>query len=248
MKTMPKSTIEEKFRWISPILDKEISIKNMVKICPFSERTLKYWLANYKERGMDGLENKSRRPKSNPKETPIRIKERIIELRKDKQRCALKIKWKLEKEKIKIHQNTVHKIIKTEGLTRKYRIRKIRYKYVKIPLKPGELVEIDIKYVPKRVGRRRYYQYTAIDCSTRWRYLKVYDEQNKTNVIDFIKDIMINFPYKIKSVKTDNHAIFTNRYFGYYRSDLMFPKDHLLDKFCAENDIVHYLIDPGKPA
>jgi len=45
MKTMPKSTKEEKFRWIKPILDKEISIKDMVKVCPFSERSLKYWLA-----------------------------------------------------------------------------------------------------------------------------------------------------------------------------------------------------------
>src|SRR3989338_2588500 len=74
MKTMPKSTKEEKFRWIKPILDKEISIKNMVRVCPFSERSLKYLLADYKESGMAELENKSRRPKSNPKETPIRIK------------------------------------------------------------------------------------------------------------------------------------------------------------------------------
>jgi hypothetical protein len=42
MKTMPKNTQEERYRWIKPILDKEITIKQMVKICPFSERTLKY--------------------------------------------------------------------------------------------------------------------------------------------------------------------------------------------------------------
>jgi len=42
MKTMPQSTSEEKYRWIKSILDKEIPIKNMVKVCPFSERTLKY--------------------------------------------------------------------------------------------------------------------------------------------------------------------------------------------------------------
>jgi len=29
MKTMPNSTKEEKYRWIKPILDKEITIKNM---------------------------------------------------------------------------------------------------------------------------------------------------------------------------------------------------------------------------
>ena len=81
-KTMPKSTKEEKFRWIKPILDKEISIKQMALVCPFSERAIKYWLAQYRENGMDGLDNKSTRPKSQPKETPIRIKERIIEMRR----------------------------------------------------------------------------------------------------------------------------------------------------------------------
>ena len=95
---MPKSTKEEKFRWIKPILDKEISIKNMVRVCPFSERSLKYWLADYRERGLEELENKSKRPKTNLRETPIRIKERIIELRKETKKCALKLKWQLEKE------------------------------------------------------------------------------------------------------------------------------------------------------
>ena len=91
MKIMPKSTKEEKFRWIKPILDKEISIKNMVKVCPFSERSLKYWLADYGKFCIDGLENRLRRPKTNPNETPIRTKEKIIELRNDKKQCALKI-------------------------------------------------------------------------------------------------------------------------------------------------------------
>ena len=120
MKTMPNSTKEEKYRWIKPILDKEITIKNMAKICPFSKRALKYWLAAFREYGMEGLENKSTRPKSHPKETPIRIKERIIELRKETKKCALKLQWDLKDEGINIYYQTIHKIIKKEGLTRRY--------------------------------------------------------------------------------------------------------------------------------
>jgi transposase len=151
MKTMPKSTKEEKYRWIKPILDGEISIKDMAEVCPFSERSIKYWLASYKECGLEGLENRSTRPRSNPKETPIRTKERVIELRKKKKQCALKIKWDLEEEGINIHFQTIQKIIKAEGLTRRYRTRKVRCEYVRIPLKRGELVEIDIKFVPDRI-------------------------------------------------------------------------------------------------
>ena len=100
MKTMPNSTQEEKLRWIKPIIDKEISLKNMAKVCPFSKRSLSYWINNYKKYGVDRLQNKSTRPRSQPNETPIRIKERIIELRKETNLCAKKLKWKLEKEEL----------------------------------------------------------------------------------------------------------------------------------------------------
>lgn len=246
---MPKSTQEEKYRWIKPVLDGEITIKNMSKVCPFSERTLKYWLSRYRKYGMPGLRNKSRRPKSHPKETSIRIKEEIISLRKENRLCAIKLKWKLEKQGIEIHERTIGKIIKQEGLTRKYRVRKIQYKYIKEILKKGDLIEIDVKYVPKFIDNKRYYQFTAIDCASRWRYLKVYEEQSNINSLDFLHEVIKVFPYKIKAIKTDNGAIFTNRYTGYLKSSDPFrPKLHALDTECQRLDIEHYLIDPGKPA
>ena len=249
MKIMPKSTKEEKFRWIKPILDKEISIKNMSKVCPFSERSLKYWIANYRKFGMDGLENKSRRPKSNPKETQIRIKERIIELRKDKKQCALKIMWDLQDEGINVHFQTIQKIIKAEGLTKKYRTRKQNIPYESKQWQPGEMVEIDVKWVPGRLNGDRFYQFTAIDCSSRWRYLSVYPFCSNGSAIKFVKELMSVAPFKIKSVKTDNGSIFTNRYLGHAMSkDPLNIRLHDFDVLCNNMDIIHYLIDPGKPA
>ena len=245
---MPKSTKEERYRWLKPILDKAISIKNMAKACPFSERTLKYWLACYRKCGINGLASKSRRPKSNPWETPIWIKERIIELRKKTKKCALKLQWQLAKEKITLHKNTIHKIIKYEGLTRKYRVRKLQYKYIKIPLTPGELVEIDVKYVPKLLDNRQYYQFTAIDCASRWRYLKIYEDYSNMSAIGFLQELTKVAPFRIRAVKTDNGSYFTNRYTGYQKSsDPLNPKLHEFDLLCQKLNIIHYLIDPGKP-
>jgi len=245
---MPNSTQEEKYRWIKSILSGEITIKNMVKVCPFSQRALKYWLAAYRKRGMEGLQNKSTRPKTHPKETPIRIKERIIELRTKTKKCALKLKWQLDKENIKIHKNTIHKIIKKEGLTRKYRVRKLKYKYIKVPLERGELIEIDVKYVPDLIENRQYYQFTAIDCASRWRYLKIYDDYSNFHSIDFLKHLIKIAPFRIRAVKTDNGSNFTNRYTGYLKStDPLNPKLHQFDILCQKYNILHYLIDPGKP-
>jgi len=245
---MPKSTKEEKLRWIRPILEGSVLIKNMAQVCPFSLRSLNYWLRSYRAYGPEGLENKSTRPKTNPKETPIRIKERIIELRKKRKQCSLKIQWDLKEEGIDVHYQTIQKIIKAEGLTRKYRTRKIKCDYVRIPLKKGELVEIDVKFVPERIGGRKYYQFTAIDCATRWRCLKAYDDASTFAAIKFLKKLVRVANFKIQAIKTDNGSCFTNRYTGYNKStDPLNPRLHAFDILCSELAMPHYLIDPGKP-
>ena len=245
---MPKTIKEERLRWILPIANKEIKLIDAVKVCPYSQRSLERWLSSYKKYGEAGLESKSTRPKTNPKETSIRIKERIIELRKKTKRCALKLKWHLEKEGITIHKNTIQKIIKKEGLTRKYRVRKLKYKYIKVPLERGELIEIDVKYVPDIVENKRYYQFTAIDCASRWRYLKIYDDYSNFHSMRFLKKLIKVAPFRIRAIKTDNGSNFTNRYTGYLKSaDPINPKLHQFDVMCQKYNIIHYLIDPGKP-
>ena len=248
-KTMPKSTQEEKLRWIKSILNKELTIKQLTNISPFSERTIKYWLAKFREAGETGLENKSTRPKSQPGELPIRIKERIIELRTETKLCAKKLNYKLKKEGILVSDRVIGKIIKTEGLVRKYRIRKLKYKYVKLPLAPGELVEVDIKYVPDRIEQKRYYQFTAIDCASRWRYLAIYDDLGNYQAIKFVERLLETVPFRVRAIKTDNGSCFTNRYTGYQKSiNPLNVRLHPLDLYLQSKNIIHYLIDPGKPA
>lgn len=246
---MPKNVKEEKLRWVLPIYNKEVKLKDAAKLCTHSKRSLERWVAAYKKYGEPGLEPKSTRPKTNPRETPIRIKERVKELRKEKGECALKIKWDLEDEDISIHERTVGKILKKERLVRKYRIRRIKYKYIKAQLSPGELVEIDVKYVPGKIKNKRYFQFTAADVSGRWRHLEIYEEQSNYHSIEFLKEVIRRAPFQIKAIKTDNHSVFTNRYTGYLKSsDPMNPRLHPLDEFCAKIGITHYLIDKGKPA
>lgn len=246
---MPTTIKEERLRWVLPIFNKELKLKDVSKVCPHSQRSLERWIALYKKHGEAGLIPKSTRPRSHPKETKIRVKERVIELRKQTQKCALKLKWQLDKEGIDLHKNTIHRIIKKEKLVRKYRIRKLKYKYIKVPLAPGELVEIDVKYVPEKLGKMQYYQFTAIDSATRWRYLEIYDDCTNYSSIKFLEKVFRIAPFRIRAIKTDNGSNFTNRYVGYLKSsDSINPRLHDLDLLCQSKNIIHYLIDPGKPA
>ena len=240
---------EERLRWVLPIVNSEVRLVDTAKVCPYGKRSLERWLSDYRKKGESGLEPKSTEPKKYRIETKIRLKERIISIRKKTKKCSIKIHWQLEKEGIHIHERTIGKILKKEGLVRKYRIKKIKYKYLRAERQAGELIEIDVKYVPGRIANIRYYQYTAIDTASRWRYLKIYDEQSSYNSIQFLKEVMKRFKYKIQAVKTDNGAIFTNYYTSMTkRSDMTVKTLHALDLFCRENNIIHYLIDPGKPA
>jgi len=246
---MIQSIQEERWRWVQPIINKEMKLVDVAKICPHSVRSLKRWKSVYEKYGIPGLIPKSTQPKTQPHETPIHIKEAVISLRRKTGLCAQKLHWRLKKRGLAVPVRTIGNILKQEKLTRKYRVKKVKYKYLRAARIPGELVEIDVKHVPGAIQGKKYYQYTAIDTATRWRHLEVFSEECTYHSIAFLKIVMQWFPYRIQAVKTDNHSTFTNYYLGTNkRSDMTVKTLHALDQFCAQNNIVHYLIDPGKPA
>jgi len=80
---MPDSTAEKKYRWIKSFLNGDISIKDMSSICPFSERAIKYWLANFRKDG--SLPDWKTNPlllKLTLKKHLLESKKRVIELKK----------------------------------------------------------------------------------------------------------------------------------------------------------------------
>jgi transposase len=155
---MANTIQEERWRWLKPIINKEMSLVDVAKVCPHSVRSLKRWKQAYEKFGMAGLIPKSTEPKTSPKETPIRLKELVIEKRHETKLCAQKIHWKLKKEGVVIPVSTIGKILKDEGLVKVYRMKKIKYKHIKVERLPGELVEIDVKHVPGPIQGRKYHQ------------------------------------------------------------------------------------------
>ena len=245
---MAQTIQEERWRWLKPIINKEMRLVDVARICPHSVRSLKRWKKMYEQFGMAGLTPKSTEPKTSPNETPIRLKELVIEKRNDTKLCAKKIHWKLKKDGVLVPVSTIGKILKDEGLVKVYRMKKIKYKHLKVERLPGELMEIDVKHVPGPISDHKYYQYTAIDTASRWRHLEIFDEESTHHSVEFLKIVLKQFPYQIKAIKTDNHSTFTNYYVGgNKRSDLSVKTLHALDVYCAQLNIIHYLIDKGKP-
>ena len=88
----------ERYQWVLPIVEKRLTYNETLKVCPHSRRSLERWISAYKKHGIDGLIPKSTQPKTQPNETPIRIKEEVVALRKKTGLCALKLYWRLKKQ------------------------------------------------------------------------------------------------------------------------------------------------------
>lgn len=128
---MPESIQEERLRWVLPVVNKEIKLKDMVRVCPHSRRTLIRWCQSFRQGGAAALIPTSTRPKTQPNETSIRVKEEVIALRKKTGLCAQKLHWRLAKQGLVVPVRTIGKILKDEGLVRQYRTKRIKYKYIK---------------------------------------------------------------------------------------------------------------------
>ena len=108
------------------------------------------------------------------------------------------------------------KKIKIKNNTRKKEIRKKKKeKKVIKATRPGEQVQVDIKYVPLEcIGFKsevdRYYQITGIDVYTRKRILKIVKEKSTYETSNYLNILEKEMGFKIKQIQTDNGLEFTN--------------------------------------
>lgn len=114
-------------------------------------------------------------------------------------------------------------------------------------LVPGEKVQVDVKEVPYNTLRgeakqngRRFYQWTAIDECTRMRFVYAFEEHTPENTVKFLEMLMKAFPFKIRTIQTDNGTEFTYKFISESKQS---PMDIELKK----RGITHVLIPPRTP-
>lgn len=68
-------------------------------------------------------------------------------------------------------------------------------------------MQIDVKFLFFNIhnGQQiKHFQYNVIDDATRIRALKRQEQHNQANAIDFIYYVVNKFPFRIKTIRTDN--------------------------------------------
>ena len=206
------------------------------------------WKTRYNG-SIESLRDRSRRPHHHPNQhTPDEIK-LISDMRRRNPHSGLVVFW------VKLRQRGYSRSI--SGLyrfLRKHGIMAVKLpnpKYVPKPYQqmddPGQRIQIDVKFVPSaclknsEVLGKKFFQYTAIDEYSRWRFVEAFEEHSTYSSAMFLEHLVKAFPLPIECVQTDNGSEFTNRFTTHREKPTLFQV-HL-----EKHGIQHKLIRPFTP-
>jgi len=206
-----------------------------------SRMTLSRWTRRFKQYGITGLNEESRKPKQlRQPTTSWNTVIRIVQLRKQYPVWSkYKLRALLSREGTQVSASTVGRVLKKRGLIN-LKISKKRRKAAITPKarfprglrisQPGDMIQMDTKHI-MLPGGKRFYQFTAIDVLTKRKVMRVYPSESSRNGAKFLEECLSEFPFPIKAVQTDNGSTFLKEF----------------DKLCRVKGIPHYFIYPRTP-
>ncbi len=214
-------------------------------------KTIYRWREKY-DGTVQSLKNKSRRPHSHPNQHTEKEIKLIKDYKYKNKDTGLVVLWiKLRKVGYTRTITSLYRVMQRIGIYNKAPSKKKEYEpkpYQQMTY-PGERVQIDVKYVPKKNLTKevieqegRYYQYTAIDEYTRKRVLWASKEQSTSASTEFVEIVLKKFPFKVECIQTDNGFEFTNR-LNWQGT----KKKTMFEKKLEELGIRHKLIKPKTP-
>lgn len=215
-------------------------------------KTNRQYIYRWKNRydgSWDSLRDRSRRPHSHPNQhTPEEIK-LIQDMRRRNPHAGLVVFWvKLTQRGYQRSITGLYRFLKKQGMTAQ---KLPNPKYVPKPYEqmayPGQRVQIDVKFVPacclvNEAKGKKFYQYTAIDEYSRWRYVEAFEEHSTYSSARFLEHLIRRFPMPIECVQTDNGMEFTKRFSTPGQVTLT-----AFQRVLQEHGIRHKLIRPFTP-
>ena len=197
---------------------------------------------------IQSLANKSHRPHHHPNQHTEAELQKIKNFRRRNPNTGLVVLWvKLRRSGYTRSITGLYRVLRRQG---QMAVKLPNPKYIPKPYEkmrfPGERVQIDVKFVPEAcivgdAAGEKFYQYTAIDEFSRWRYLEAFQEHSTYSSAQFLEHLIKAAPFKILCVQTDNGIEFTKR---------LLPGDNgpsLFETRLEQAGIRHKLIRPYTP-
>jgi transposase InsO family protein len=192
------------------------------------------WWKRYQADDLAGLQPRSRRPQRSPMRIAAPVARRVLRLR-HRRLSAVRIAHELG-----LGHSTVQRILERSGvnqLPRPVRPKPRRYE----KQRPGELVHIDLKYLPALRNARHDFEFAAVDDFSREAVVSIRTDATSLTAASFLEHVAATLPYRIDAVLTDNAFAFTMRYARHADRLTQFQQ------VCAANGIAHHVLRPYAP-
>lgn len=204
-----KAPREIRFRWYLLVEKHQKSVKEVCEIFGISKKTFYKWRA--KDYGPSDHLYHSRASHPNLKLTPTVC----LEIYRAKKKFCYgpeKMKHYLRDNfHLNVSTTIIYRFYKRKRLILKPQKRLSWYAPMKEPYfasKPGENVQLDIKYVPASIGFGWNYQFRFTDTFTNMQYaIDCLDKSSLTSIYA-LKQAKKYFPFKIAGIQTDNGGEF----------------------------------------
>ena len=207
------------------------------------------WMKRY-DGTIQSLQYRSRRPHHHPNQHTAEEIKLISDMRRRNPHAGLVVFWvKLMQRGYTRSITGLYRFMRKQGIVA---VKPPNPKYIPKPYEkmyyPGQRIQIDVKYVPAAclVGKAKglhFFQYTAIDECSRWRYVEAFEEHNTYTSAIFLEHLVKHFPVPIHCVQTDNGTEFTKRFTA---KDWQ-KNPTLFERRLHEIGIEHKLIRPFTP-
>jgi transposase InsO family protein len=221
---------DQRFKWYLQVEKYHRSVTETCHIFGISRKTYYKW--KKKDKGVTPVNYKPRKRQPNLKLTP-QIKQFIEEQKIKTNYGLLKMKM-LVKKKLNVNLSTtiIYRYYQKKKLIRKPQRRLPWYQPIKQAVrikKPGEAVQMDVKYVYEH--RIRKYQFSVLDPFTEKYHFTIFSTKESKNSIIAFKSAEKYFGFKILSIQTDNGS----------------EARGCFHNWLTKNNIPHYFIPKSSP-
>lgn len=194
---------------------------------------LRRWWQRYRAGGEAALTPRSRRPQRSPSRVSPHTEEAIARLRATglgPARIALYVPASVA---------TVYRTLVRTGCPVLHpRPPRVIHRYEKT--RPGELVHLDLKYLP-HLENRAEFAFAAVDDFTREAVVWIAPARTARHAVTFLERVLTTLPYPVEAILTDNDLIFTMR-FAYFAQ-----RRTRFEQACRALGIRHRLLRPHAP-
>lgn len=242
--SLAKTTPAQRREMVRMVREEQRTVEEAAQRFVVTVRTVYKWLARFRDEGPAGLQDRSSRPRSSPRQLEQEVVDRLSALRRELWLRVVELAGEL-----KLAQSTVSAWLRRLGLNRRPpepREPVQRYEHAS----PGALVHFDIKKLGRieaaghavtgdRSKRSRgagwEYMHVCVDDHSRYAYTELLPDEKATSTVAFLRRAVAHFQQrgvKIVAALSDNGSCYRSKH---YR------------KACAELDIRQRFTRPYRP-